>query len=102
MRLPVQAFHHFTRVGQRELLEGSIGQNAAPTVEYHYCLRACRDLRIEVLNGGLRVYLENTVKQVGTRIEHGLDKRIIVLAPTFDHVTAPRKWSARKANKRHV
>ena len=99
--LALELRQHALRVGQAELLEGAIGQHAAPGVENHRRLRPGFDLGVEVERHGVGVDFEDAVHQVGALVHQRLDGAVVVRAAAFDHVAGQRPGAAREADQGH-
>ena len=89
-------------VGQAELLEGGIGQNAAPAVKNHHGLSPGFNLSIQIKRHSLCVDFQNAVHQIGSAVEHRFDQAVIVRAFALHHVAGQGPGAARKANQGHA
>ena len=64
-------------------------------------MRSGLDLRIQIGRHGLGIDAQDTVQQIGTSVEQGLELAIIAACTAFDHVAGQGERAAGKTDQRH-
>ena len=93
---------HAAGIGQAEVLEGTIGQHAAPAVKHHHRLGTGFDLGIQIEGHGVGIDRQDAVHQVRAAVHQAFHQTVVVRATAFHHVASQRPRAARKTNQRHT
>ena len=101
LRYPRQRVDHLGHVVQGEFRVLCRRQHSAPGIEQHHRLRAGGNLRIEIQDGGLGEYFEQSVQIARRLVHHALDAAEGLAAAAFNHVSAHGPRAPGEADQRH-
>src|SRR5690242_3278102 len=83
-------------------MKGRVRQHAAPSIENHYRLCSCCNLRIQVSDHCRCISRQYAMEQLGAPIEHVLHCGKLAAAMPFYHVAGQREGAAGKPDEGHT